>query len=255
MKIYKGIIHVHSNYSYDGEHSLKEIVQYAKNRSYSFIGMSEHSDTLDKDKMSKYVEECKAVSTADCLIIPGVEFTCENNIHIIGIGVQQITYTKEPLEIAEFINQQNGISIIAHPSRYNYQIPTDLNYAVTGIEVWNAAYDGRFVPNYYSLNLVKKIRKRKDSILAFGGQELHRIQNHFNVETTIYCNKLSKDTMLQALKKGDFTISNPYFQLDPINEIKWLKLLQIYIIRKIYYIAKQIKRFDIQTNKIFFTWI
>ncbi|MBI5180239.1 MAG: PHP domain-containing protein [Nitrospirae bacterium] len=241
MKSFKGIIHVHSNYSYDGKHSLEEITHFARKRGYSFIGMSEHSDTFNEDIMSEYVKECQRVSTPDCLIIPGIEFTCENDIHIIGLGVQQYTNIKDPLKVAEFVRQQGGISIIAHPSRYNYQIPLDLACAVDGIEVWNAAYDGRFVPNDKSLNLIKEIRKGNGSILVFGGQELHRISDCWNIETTAFCNKLCKDAIIYSFKQGDFTISNPYFKLDSLNESGWLKMIQIRTARKMYYIAKLIR--------------
>lgn len=235
------MIHVHSIYSYDGKHSLEEIAQYGVKRGYSFMCMSEHSDTLNEEIMVKYVKECQIVSTPDCLIIPGIEFTCENDLHLIGLGVQHFTESKVPLEVAEFIHQQGGVSIVAHPSRYNYQIPLDLAGIVNGIEVWNAAYDGRFVPNDKSLNLIKEIRKGNGSILAFGGQELHRISDRWSIETTAFCNELCKDAIIYSFKQGDFTISNPYFKLYSLNELGWLKMIQIRTVRKMYYIAKIIR--------------
>ena len=90
MKDLKGIIHVHSNYSYDGQHSIDEIAQFGRKRGYSFIGMTEHSDTLDEEKVALYVEECRRVSSPDCLIIPGIEFSCDNNLHLIGLGVRTL---------------------------------------------------------------------------------------------------------------------------------------------------------------------
>lgn len=241
MGLLKGIIHAHSNYSYDGQHSLAEIAKYGIKRGYGFIGMSEHSDTLDEKKMADYVKECQQVSSQNCLIISGIEFTCEDNLHIVGLGVEHYTDIKDPLKVAEFIRQQGGISIIAHPVRYNYQIPSNLSNAVDGIEVWNAGYDGRFVPNDCSLNLIKEMRKENKSILAFGGQDLHRIKDHCSVEIAAPCNGLSKGSILLALKEGNFVISNPYFELDSSREPGWLKLGKIRLSRRMYYLTKWLR--------------
>jgi predicted metal-dependent phosphoesterase TrpH len=240
-KTFKGIMHVHSNYSYDGQHSLEEIAEYAKCRGYSFVSLAEHSDTFDSQKMNDLVRQCEEISKCGVLMIPGIEFSCENKLHIIGLGIQHYKNVKDPLKVAEFIHQQNGITIIAHPSRYSYKIPVELATVVKGIEVWNAAYDGRFVPNNKSLNLTNKIREKNGYVLAFGAQDFHRIGNHFNVETTISCNELEKEAILRSLKEGNFYISNPYFLIDSRCKIGQLKLAQILVARRIYYAAKWIR--------------
>jgi hypothetical protein len=248
MKFFKGIIHVHSNFSSDGQHSLKEIVHFGKKRGYNFIGMSEHSDTFDKDKMSGYVKKCQMLSDSDLLIIPGLEFTCEDNIHIIGLGIEDYIDSKNTLKVISFIHQQNGIAIIAHPSRNDYKISPELVRMVDGIEVWNILYDGRFVPNIHSLNFIRKLRKENSSILALGGQDLHRITNHINVEIILSCKELNKTVILSALKKGDFKISNSYFQLDSRREIGWLKLMQIHMTRQIYKLAVWVRNHPLLQN-------
>jgi hypothetical protein len=235
----KGIIHVHSNFSSDGQHSLKEIAHFGKKRGYSFIGMSEHLDTFDKDKMSEYVKKCRMVSDSDLLIIPGLEFTCEDDIHIIGLGIEDYIESKNTLEVISFIHQQNGIAIIAHPSRCDYKIPFNLIHAIDGIEVWSVTYDGRFVPNIHSLNLIRRLKKENSSILAFGGQDLHHIRNHWTVEIAASCDRLTTEGVLYTLKEGDFMISNPYFRLNSRLEMGWLKLVQIRVVRWMYDLAKR----------------
>jgi predicted metal-dependent phosphoesterase TrpH len=237
----KGIIHVHSNYSFDGQHSLEEIAAFGRKRGYQFIGMSEHSDTLNEEKMARYVKECEAVSTQGCLVIPGIEFTCENNLHLVGLGVHHYTDTKDPLKVAEFIHQQGGVAIVAHPIRYNYRIPQNLVSAVDGIEVWNAAYDGRFVPNTRSLNLINEKRKQHGSLFAFGAQDLHRIRDYGHVETHVSCSRLEKDTNLLALKQGKFTFSNRYIRLDSRAANGLFQLARIHFLRKIYLMAKGVR--------------
>lgn len=241
MKNLKGIIHVHSNFSYDGLVSLEEIAIFGKKRGYTFIAMSEHSDTLNGERIAEYVKECQKYSSPDCLIIPGIEFTCDNNLHLIGLGVQNYTDSKDPFVVAKHIHEQNGVAIIAHPSRYGYQIPLNLASVVDGIEVWSVAYDGRFVPNSHSLNFIKKMRKENASILAFGGQDLHRITDNYNVEIIASCSRVNRLAILHTLKEGYFTISNFCFRLDSKNEPRRLQVIQIYLVRRMVTLARFIR--------------
>ena len=241
MKDLKGIIHVHSNFSYDGQHSLDEIAQFGRKRGYSFIGMTEHSDTLDEEKVALYVKECRRVSSPDCLIIPGIEFSCYNNLHLIGLGVSRYTSSRDPLRVSKFIQQNGGIAIVAHPKRYNYDIPAELAETLNGIEIWNASYDGRLVPNDRSINLLNNFRTLNSLIFAFGGQDLHRITDHSHVQVIVSCEELGKDTILGALKEGTFVISSPSFQIDGRCQQGWLMLVLIITARRLYDLAKAIR--------------
>jgi predicted metal-dependent phosphoesterase TrpH len=241
MMKFKGIIHVHSNYSYDGRHSLEEIARHGRGRGYSFIGMSDHSDTLNEEKMAQQVKDCEKATTSDCLIIPGIEFTCENDLHLLGLGVRHYTDTKDPAKVSEFIRQQGGIAAIAHPSRYNFQISPNLADILHGIEVWNARYDGRFVPNDRSLNLLKEFRSRNKNLLAFGGQDLHWMTDHHYVEITVFCDELTENKILGALKDGNFLISGHFFRVNPKGGLGRWKIRQIGAARRLYRLAKFVR--------------
>lgn len=211
--LFKGIIHVHSNLSYDGQHSLNEIAAFAKKRGYSFVGMSEHSDTLDAEKVAAYVKECECVSTPECLIIPGIEFTCENNLHLLGFGMKDYTDSKDPVEVAQFIQRNGGVAVVAHPKRYEYQIPPELVPFLNGIEVWNAGYDGRFVPNDRTLRLLEQLRRSNGSLCAFGGQDFHQMKDHSHVRVQISSERLHQEGILEKLRKGPFVVSNFCFRV------------------------------------------
>lgn len=242
MTVFKGIIHVHSTYSYDGRHSISEIAAFARERGFAFVGMSEHSDTLDSEKVIRLREECQEHSTLECLIIPGIEFTCVDNLHLIGLGVQQYSPSQNPVEINKFIQQEGGIAIIAHPKRYQYQIADDLLSTVNGIEVWNAGYDGRFVPNDQSLTLLKSVRTLQDTPLAFGGQDLHKINSHHRqVYLNVCCDRLSSDAVLSSLRNGNFTISNGYVTLQAKLQVEFFKTLPIYLGSRFYTTVKKLR--------------
>ena len=238
-----GILHVHSTYSYDGEHSLEEIAAFAGRRGYRFVGMAEHSDTLDDASVAAFVADCARVSSSNCLIIPGIEFTCRNKLHLLGFGVRSFTGSRDPLQVAGFIRRSGGIAVVAHPIRYGYSLPENLSGSVDGIEVWNAAYDGRFVPNDRSMRLVRSIRREHRSCLAFGGQDLHRLQDHRSVEITVDCDRLESAAVLDAIRRGDFIISNPYFTLASRRPIPWLRLAWFGLARRSYLLAKAARDF------------
>lgn len=220
MTTYTGMVHVHSTCSYDGQHSLDALVQEAKRRGYRFLGMSEHSDTLDSDRVAEFVAACNRVSSSDCLVIPGIEFTCKDKLHLLGFGVREFIVSDNPVEVSRFIHDRGGVAVVAHPRRYGYQIPPELVSELDGIEVWNAGYDGRFVPDTNALSLLQDLRKRNPSLLGFGGQDLHRLANHDYIGLSIGAAELSHASVLEALRQGNFSIQGPLWTIDAKRELK-----------------------------------
>lgn len=76
----KGILHVHSSYS-DGTNSLEDLVQYCISKGYSYMGMSDHSETayyaggLKRDAIERQHEEIQRLNEKyrDFLILKGIE--------------------------------------------------------------------------------------------------------------------------------------------------------------------------------------
>ena len=220
---YTGIMHVHSTYSYDGKNTVEEIAQFYKSKGYSFIFMTEHSDTFNLRLMSRFVQECDRLSNKNFFVIPGIEYTCENNLHLMGLGIRKYQDLVNPIEVAQHIRIENGLSVISHPSRYNYILPNGLEGEIDGVEIWNAIYDGRFIPNHSSISLLQSLRSDYPNLLAFGGQDLHSIKPYPHVRLRISCDKLSEESLLLALRHGKYEIFNSYFCIDAIaseNRIK-----------------------------------
>ena len=210
-----GIIHVHSTLSYDGEHTLAELASFGRARGYSFIGMTEHSDTFDDAKMKVLVDECERLSNDRFLLIAGIEFSCEGNLHLIGLGIRHFTGVKDPITVARFIRAQGGLAVVSHPSRYGYEIPPALVGEIDGIEVWNASNDGRFVPDGKVIDLWRGLKRRNQALAAFGGQDLHRIsrQRHVRLVLGGEDGELTTGRLLARLRAGNFIVSNRYFRV------------------------------------------
>jgi hypothetical protein len=213
MTTVSGILHVHSRFSYDGKHSLDEIADFGRRRGYGFICMSEHSNTLDASSMAAHVAECERVSTDACIVIPGVEFSI-GNLHLLGFGVRRLAPAGEARDVARFIRDEGGAAVVAHPVRYHYQVAEELAESLTGIEVWNGGYDGRFVPDHRVLRLWQRLKASHSALLAFGGPDLHRFNEHNQVKTSITCETVTPEAIMQALREGRFAIVNGCVTLD-----------------------------------------
>ena len=210
-----GIIHVHSTLSYDGEHTLAELASFGRKCGYSFIGMTEHSDTFDDAKMKALIEECRRLSDGEFLLIAGIEFSCEGNLHLIGLGIRQFTSARDPIVVARFIRAQGGLAIVSHPSRYGYEIPPALVGEINGIEVWNASNDSRFVPDRRVMDLWRRLRQHNQALAAFGGQDLHRITRQRQVKLVLggQHGELTAEGILACLRRGNFIVSNRYLRI------------------------------------------
>lgn len=81
-------MHIHSNYSADGNQSIKQIIESARRKGFDVISITDH-DTLDAyDEIYNYVK--KGITTP--IIIPGIEFTVDNReygnqCHILQIFI------------------------------------------------------------------------------------------------------------------------------------------------------------------------
>lgn len=211
-----GIVHVHSTLSYDGKHTLAELASFGRKRGYSFIGMTEHSDTFDDAKMKTLVEECRRMSDGGLLLMAGIEFSCESDLHLMGLGITEFTSVRDPIVVARFIRAQGGLAIVSHPSRYGYEIPRQLVGEIDGIEVWNASSDSRFIPDGQVIELWRRLRLQNSTLAALGGQDLHRItrQRHVKLILDGQDGELTAECILAALKGGKFTVSNQYVRIN-----------------------------------------
>lgn len=240
--VFTGILHVHSNFSYDGVHSVDELAAFGRACGYDFMAMSEHSDTLDQETMGVYVQECQRVSGGDFVMIPGIEFTCTGNLHVVGLGVPTYTALTNPVSVAEFVRERGGVPVVAHPSRYSYRIASSLAPVLGGIEIWNASYDGRFAPDNASLSLLEEFRKRNESLLAFAGQDLHRVTaRRCRVSLTVRAPRLTGDAIVGGLRNGDFVISNGLFRLHARRQPGPLTVRRIVATRAMYHGAKRLR--------------
>jgi hypothetical protein len=241
-RILSGIIHVHSLYSYDGNHSLYEIREAAVRRRLDFVCITEHSDTLDKEKVRRLVAECEQLSSSSFVMIPGIEFTCDDDLHLMGIGIREYTDSSDSLLVNEFIQRLGGLAVVAHPLRKNYKMPDKLLSIVDGLEIWNCGYDGRFFPNAAAVDVYARAREGNPRLVAFSGVDLHRLSNLHQTYTRLESENLSEQAVLQALRAGKFSGVSPWCRIAALPSWNPLQRHRFHLYQQLYRSAKRLKR-------------
>ena len=199
----KGAIHIHSTYS-DGEFTLAELREIALAEGCVFLCMTDHAEYFDSAKVKSYLEECAALSDANLRFIPGLEYRCQRDMHILGYGAAQLAVSKEPQKVIAHIASQGAVSVIAHPKNVAFDWIASFQTLPQGIEVWNTKYDGRYAPRPGAFALVQRLRQRKPELRAFYGMDLHWKNQFRGMFMQVGCTQNLASQVLAALSRGDF---------------------------------------------------
>ena len=240
----RGIIHVHSDFSRDGMHSVADLAAFARESGFRFVGLTDHAEDLIPKDIHNLQRECEEYSDESCLIIPGLEFRCSGDIHILGLAVTQEITSDDPVTVAGQIQHLGGIAILAHPSRNGYQCPAELYRVLNGIEIWNTGYDGRFVPPLANIRLLQEARAGNTNVLAFGGADLHAFYRPPGVVLELSTNgagQIDTEVVLQGLRRGGFSVCGKYLSFRANPELNGLMRFHLWAFRKIYELSKSIR--------------
>lgn len=240
----QGIIHVHSDFSGDGFHSVGDLADFARQSGMRFVGLTDHAEDLLREDMEELCDECERQSDESCVLIPGLEFQCDEDIHILGLGLTEKIENTDPIVVAKDIQGLGGLAILAHPGRNGCHCPVDLYSVLNGIEIWNAAYDGRFVPPMANIGLLREARDRNPTVLAFGGADLHCLDQPPGVMLQPRQNgsrSVNRDTVLDDLRKGGFSIRGRYISFDANTASHRPSKLYLWTLRKLYEISSAVR--------------
>src|ERR1051325_3283771 len=199
----KGAIHIHSTYS-DGEFTLAQLRDVYLASGCDFVCMTDHAEFFDADKLAAYTDECRALSDDRFRFIAGLEYTCDNRMHVLGFGVTSLVATTNPQEVIRHIKGAGGIAVIAHPMDSAFAWIESFDELPDGIETWNTKYDGRNAPRPQTFQLLNRLQARQPQMRAFYGQDMHWKKQHRGLLNVLKCEAASREAVLAAFANGDY---------------------------------------------------
>jgi len=200
----KSATHIHSTYS-DGEFTLSELRNVYMTAGYDFICVTDHAESFNEKQRNTYIQECAHLSNEEFRILPGLEYECDQRMHILGFGVTSLIKTTNPQEVIEHIRNENGVSVIAHPMDSMFDWIETFDVLPDGRETWNSKYDGRFAPRPASFDLLNRLQIRKPEMRAFYGQDMHWKNQYRGLYYKVNCPSSELEPVLRAFREGSYS--------------------------------------------------
>lgn len=201
--MFKGVIHTHSTYS-DGEFTLAELRVVLLAAGCGFVCMSDHAEAFDAAKLKEYVAECAARSDERFQFIAGLEFECEQRMHVLGYGAPALATTQDPQEVIRHIRRHQGLAVIAHPKDEFFPWIESFTELPDGIETWNSKYDSRYAPRIGTFRLLERLQQRQPQIRAFFGVDLHWRRQYRGLFNEVEAVSNRRDDVLAAFARGSY---------------------------------------------------
>jgi hypothetical protein len=208
----KGALHVHSTYS-DGQFTLDELRRVYGAEGCSFVCITDHAESFDSQSIHSYAEHLQRLSDSKFCFVPGLEYRCDRDMHILGYGAHVLAATANPEEIIRHIDSQSSIAVIAHPKNDFFSWIEEFKVLPQGIETWNSKYDGRYAPRPGTFALLQRLRKRAPEMHAFYGQDLHWKTQFRGLCVSVDCVAPDPPSILAALAAGNFRAQKDELEL------------------------------------------
>jgi len=224
----KGVYHIHSNFSYDGVNSIKEIVEWAKAQSLNFIILTEHDQGYDQNKFKNYIHECKEASNL-VKVIPGIEYSLEEFGKSIHISVLDVScFIEQDIKLGgisiflEKVKELGGIAILNHPTDVIASISDSLLTRFDLIEIWNTKYDPDYSPNIKTLKLSTCSPNFNTYFIA--SSDIHEIpiRNYVCIDINYNISSdISEEDILNLIKTGHFSTSYKSWIFSSLAEVTY----------------------------------
>ena len=229
-----GVVHVHSNYSHDGRDSLASLATFAAQRGIGFIGLTDHAEDFSEARWHEYVAECAAASTDGVRLIPGLEFRFAGfrGLHLLAFGLARWIEPTTPDEFITLAPPASRFTAVAHPILAGYEIPASVRGGIDAVEVWNATYNTRYLPDPRSFRLLHEMQIARPSIVCFAGLDQHDARN--DRETRVVVRADDVRDPLGALKAGHFENRGRTMRFDAVTGVSGARLALLHVVRWCY---------------------
>ncbi len=199
----RGIIHVHSTYSHDGKDTLEQLVAFGERRGFQFIALTDHAEDVNAARFAELVAHAHAVSTRQVRIIPGLEFRFRGlpGLHLLACGLSEWSAPKTPAEFLDTAGAAAQLTVVAHPVLARHRIPAEVLSRIDAIEVWNGAYNTRFLPDPRSVRMLHRVQRVRPEVVGTIGPDMHDCRNFRDTELDV---PALSDDPLDEVREGRF---------------------------------------------------
>ena len=231
--MYPGVIHMHSDYSHDSLDPLEVLRDTAIQRGIRFVGMSDHAEDLSEEIFAEYVKHCDSVSDSRVQIVPGLEFRFAGlkGMHLFALGLRTWITPTTP---EEFIEQTRGVAqmtVLAHPVLARYNIPSVVLEHIDAIEVWNANYNTRYLPDPRAIQLFYDVHRQRPNVVATVGLDQHDASNDRELRVIL---PRPADDPIAELKAGRFRNHGRTMEFDSRVTLSTSQIYGLRVARRLY---------------------
>ena len=147
MRTIRAAAHVHSEWSYDAEWPLPDLVDAFEKRKYDVVLMAEHDRGFDGARWDAYRQACADASSDRLLLVPGIEYEDAESLVHVPVWGEEIPFlgAARPTEdLLRDARANDAFTVFAHPTRRNAIASFRPEWAplLDALEVWNRHYDG-----------------------------------------------------------------------------------------------------------------
>jgi hypothetical protein len=147
VRVVRAAAHVHSEWSYDAEWPLDELVGAFEKRRYDVVLMAEHDRGFDGARWDAYRNACAGASIEGLLLVPGIEYEDAASLVHIPVWGDEIPFfgaARPTDELLRDAKAQDAFTVFAHPTRRDAisSFRPDWTPFLDAVEVWNRHYDG-----------------------------------------------------------------------------------------------------------------
>ncbi len=212
----KGAVHVHTQLSHDGVHTLSELKIFFQDHGFHFVCLTDHFQDVTPAQFETLLEQCAKLSDEEFKFIPGLEYSCDGEIHIMGIGINSMTKDTNPGCVSDYIHAYGGVAVLSHPSKSEECMFRDVWIEkLDGAEIWNRAVDSLYLPQMKSVNRFCSFRKTNPKIYVSFDLGFHRQKGYANMGLKLSGVSCSNDGIVEVLRQGKFVCWSPFLECQP----------------------------------------
>lgn len=215
----KGVIHVHTDLSHDGVCNLEQLKQFFKGRGFNFVCLTDHSQDVSHEQYAAMKSKAAQLSDENFVFVSGIEYSCDEEIHIMGLGLETLTERTDHGPVIDHIHENKGMAILAHPTKISTGLQDTWIKKLDGAEIWNQRADGRVLPQVKTIRMYRYLKNINPKLLAFFGADYHGTGRYQNLVVSVKDCECEPMAIVEALKAGRYECTSRLLTMAPEPEI------------------------------------